>query len=69
MHLSSGCLLPKPFLNASLSSTRHMLKQLVVKLQGLPLGPNVEDCLEVMRESAYQASLEERAKEENKPAW
>ena len=45
------------------------MKQLVVKLQGLPLGANVEDCLEAMRESAYQASLEERAEEENKPAW
>lgn len=48
---------------------QQLLKQLVVKLQGLSLGVNMEDCLEVMRESAYQASLEERAEEENKPAW
>ena len=48
---------------------RHIQHQLVTKLQELPLGANVEDCLEYMRERVYQISREERAEEENKPVW
>jgi len=55
-----------------ISNYRNLQKHLVAKLQALPLrqgGGRVEECLEEMRERAYQAGREERAGEEMKPAW
>ena len=44
-------------------------RHLSIKLQELQLGPNTEECLQGMREKVYRVSRDERAEEENRPAW
>ena len=48
---------------------RNSEKRLLSKIQSLKYGANIGKELIHMREKAYQTSLLERAKRDNKPNW
>lgn len=45
------------------------VRSMAVKAESLRLGVDRERCLREMRETAYNISSSERAKQRNRPAW